>query len=252
MTVPRMDAVRWVFLDVGNVLLDEDPLTFRVLLRHAEAAARARPGLTVFDVLAAREARALAGSRWPLYEAVVPVLGEAGCADVWEAAGREVRDDFAALSPVIPGAEALVEHLARRYRLGLIANQGRECRARLEALGLLGRFEVVALAEELGLFKPDPALFRLAAERAGADPRECLMVGDRPDNDLAPAAALGMATAWVRWPRRAAKGWDPPDPPARAYLASLERLEALAPAPDPAPGLAVATVADLAARCATG
>ena len=217
--------IRWVFLDVGNVLLDEDPLTYLSFLRHAEAAVPGRPGWTFFDVLAAREACAAAGSRWPVYEAVAPVLGDDGCAAVWAATEREVRARFAELSPPVAGAAELLGRLARGgYRLGLIANQGREARDRLDALGMLDAFEVVAFSEEVGHFKPDPALFRHACDRPGAGPGECLMVGDRLDNDVAPAAALGMATAWVRWPDRAAKGWSPTDPEAVAYLASLQRL----------------------------
>src|SRR5207248_1894328 len=74
--------------------------------------------------------------------------------------------------------------------------------------------------------KPDPALFRRALDRAGARPEECLMVGDRLDNDVAPASLLGLTTAWVRWPRRSAKGWRPDDPEGIAYLRSLERSAA--------------------------
>jgi len=232
-------ARRWVFLDVGNVLLDEDPLTFLSLVRHAEAVGRARPGVTFLDVLAAREARSAAGSSWPLFEAVVPVLGEDGCAEIWAATEREVRARYAELSPPVAGAAELIRGLAREFRLGLIANQGREARERLAALGWLDAFEVVALSEEVGSFKPDPALFRLALERAGADPAECLMVGDRLDNDVAPAASLGMATAWVRWPVRADKGWAPAEPEARAYLASLERLAPHSPGAGQRPTLTV-------------
>ena len=54
------------------------------------------------------------------------------------------------------------------------------------------------------------------------------MIGDRLDNDIAPAADLGMITAWIRWPRRAAKGWRPDDPEAIAYRDSLERSSASA------------------------
>jgi hypothetical protein len=54
----------------------------------------------------------------------------------------------------------------------------------------------------------------------------------------------------VRWPCRSAKGWDPSDPLARAYLGSLERLAALAAAPDPAPWLTADTLGPLAAALA--
>ena len=214
---------RWLFFDVGNVLLDEDPLTYLSFHRHVEAVRRVRPDVRFDDLLAAREARAAAGCRWPVYEAVSAYLDEPQCTAVWDATAREVRARFPELSPPIPGAAELLDRLGRRSRLGLIANQGPECRAWLDTLGWLDGFDVVAFSEERGWSKPDPRLFLDALEAAGAEPAECLMVGDRLDNDLAPAAALGLATAWIRWPRRAAKGWQPNEPDARAYLASLQR-----------------------------
>jgi HAD superfamily hydrolase (TIGR01549 family) len=216
--------LRLVFFDVGNVLLDEDPLTYRNFRCHVEAVQRVRPDLTFHDLLAAREARAAAGDRWPLASVVKNHLDESACAAVWEAVDHEIRAEFAALSPPVAGAVAAIERLGRHYRLGLIANQGAECRAHLAALGWLERFEVVAFSEEQGIYKPDPDLFRRALQLAGAAPGQVLMVGDRLDNDIAPAAALGMATAWVRWPDRSAKGWPAAhDHEALEYLASLER-----------------------------
>jgi HAD superfamily hydrolase (TIGR01549 family) len=220
--------IRWVFLDVGNVLLDEDPLTFVCFLRHVEAVCRARPELSFDHLLAEYEARAAAGARWPLHEIVSPILDHATSTAVWNETDRELRSRFDELSPVVPHAEALVDRLANRYRLGLIANQGRECRARLNAVRLLDRFDVIAFSEERGAYKPDSALFELALRESGAAPAECLMVGDRLDNDTAPAARLGLRTAWIRWPRRTAKGWAPADPRAIAYRDSLERISARA------------------------
>ncbi|GAC1468062.1 MAG: hypothetical protein NVSMB9_10330 [Isosphaeraceae bacterium] len=238
--------LRWVFLDVGNVLLDEDPLTYWSTVRHAEAVHRARPSLTFLDVLAEREKRALEGSRWPLYDAVYPWLGAEGCAAVWDSTAKEIRARFSELSPPVLGAHALIERLSREFRLGLIANQGGEARDHLDTLGLLGSFEVVALAEELGFHKPDPALFLAALRQAGAEPAECLMIGDRLENDILPAASLGMATAWVRWPERRAKGWRPTESDACAYLSSLERIAASLDSPCPSNTLGVNGIDSLA------
>jgi hypothetical protein len=58
-----------------------------------------------------------------------------------------------------------------------------------------------------------------------------------------------MATAWVRWPRRAAKGWPTADDPeALAYLASLERAAARSAAAHPriAPTFTIDTIDELA------
>lgn len=218
--------IRWVFLDVGNVLLDEDPLSFFVFRRHVAAIRRARPELTFAGLLAEREARARAGSRWPVFEVISHYRDPGEVARVWESADLAARASYSGLTPPIADAAELIDRLAMRYRLGLIANQPREGRARLAELGWLGRFEVVVLSEEEGLAKPDADLFRRALDRAGAGPSECLMIGDRLDNDVAPAAALGMATALVRWPVRSDKGWEPSEPEGRSYLRSLERVAA--------------------------
>jgi 5'-nucleotidase len=240
--------VRWVFFDVGNILLDEDPLTYRNFCRHVEAVRSVRPDRSFRDLLAEREARAVAGSRWPLFEVVSAYLDQGRCAAVWEATAREVRSGFAALSPPVAGAATVIERVGLRYHLGLIANQGAECRARLDALGWLDRFEVVVFGEERGASKPDPSLFRSALAEAGVAPEQAWMVGDRLDNDVAPAAALGMATAWIRWPRRAAKGWPAgDDPEAMDYLASLERSSSRAAADESrvTPTIALDTIAEL-------
>jgi FMN phosphatase YigB (HAD superfamily) len=240
--------IRWIFMDVGNILLDEDPLTYFVFRRHVEAVRRACPDCSFAQLLAVWEARALAGSPWPLFEVVSAELDPGQVAETWESADREARARFAELSPAVPGSGPLVERLGDRFLLGLIANHPRECRARLAELGLLEQFAVVALGEEEGLAKPDASLFRRALERAGVEPSECLMVGDRLAHDIAPAAGLGMATAWVRWPRREAKGWHPRDPEPLAYLRALERIAAFTNAPRETvrPTLAVDEVAQLA------
>lgn len=46
--------------------------------------------------------------------------------------------------------------------------------------------------------KPEPLLYRMALARLDAQPGECLMIGDRPDTDIAGAVRLGMPAALVR------------------------------------------------------
>jgi putative hydrolase of the HAD superfamily len=43
-----------------------------------------------------------------------------------------------------------------------------------------------------GLKKPEPAIFRLACERLGAQPEDCVYVGDGDGNELPGAQAVGM------------------------------------------------------------
>lgn len=56
---------------------------------------------------------------------------------------------------------------------------------------LADRFDVVVISEQTGTRKPEPAIYRLAAERLGLPLQACVFVDDLPQN-LAPARALGM------------------------------------------------------------
>jgi len=54
--------------------------------------------------------------------------------------------------------------------------------------------------------KPEPLLYEMALEQLGCPAGRCLMIGDRPDTDIAGAERLGMWTALVRT-GRFAPGW---------------------------------------------
>ncbi|MET0047157.1 MAG: HAD-IIA family hydrolase [Sedimenticola sp.] len=63
---------------------------------------------------------------------------------------------------------------------------------------LVAPFAVATGVAPVTIGKPQSLLFEMAMSRLGASAGECLMVGDRPDTDIAGAAALGMRTALVR------------------------------------------------------
>lgn len=83
------------------------------------------------------------------------------------------------------------------YRLGVIANQPSQVRSAMRRDGLVPFFEVWGVSDDLGLSKPDPALFVHALRTAGARPERAVMVGDRLDYDVRPARSAGMRTVWV-------------------------------------------------------
>ena len=60
-----------------------------------------------------------------------------------------------------------------------------------------GAVRRLVISSEVGLRKPYPAIYALAAERLGLPPSECVFVDDLPRN-LKPARALGMATVLHR------------------------------------------------------
>jgi epoxide hydrolase-like predicted phosphatase len=76
-------------------------------------------------------------------------------------------------------------------RTGLVSNSWGTRRYDRALLAEL--FDAVLISGEVGIRKPSPEIYRLAAERIGLAPPECVFVDDLPFN-LAPAAELGMAT----------------------------------------------------------
>ena len=64
--------------------------------------------------------------------------------------------------------------------------------------GLLPLIETVADSSRLGIFKPDPRIFRAALDAMAIEPDAALMVGDSLGKDCAPAQALGMTTVWLQ------------------------------------------------------
>ena len=91
--------------------------------------------------------------------------------------------------------EAMVEGVlaARRagVRTAMLSNSWGEDRYDREQLQSL--FDAWVISGEVGLRKPDPAIYELAAERLGLPTSACVFVDDLPGN-LKPARALGMAT----------------------------------------------------------
>lgn len=100
-----------------------------------------------------------------------------------------------------PDCIPVLAELSTKYRLGIIANQPAGAEKRLEQYGIRQYFDVVAASAEAGFAKPDERIFLAAMAQANCTPSECAMAGDRLDNDIAPAAALGMHTVWLK------QGW---------------------------------------------
>lgn len=120
----------------------------------------------------------------------------------------------------VPGAAAVLRHLRQRgYKLGLIANSGwpsgRVVREVLAAEGVLMYFQAFSLADEVGVRKPDPAIFRHALFHLDeeSDPAAVVHVGASAETDVAGARAAGLrAILYVPGESRAAdaaSGYEP-------------------------------------------
>lgn len=99
------------------------------------------------------------------------------------------------LFPSVPGTLSI---LSKKYKLGIIANQSGGANERLAEYGIREYFDVIVSSAEAGVSKPSREIFALALECAGCEADEAYMIGDRLDNDIEPAASLGMKTVWVK------------------------------------------------------
>ena len=102
----------------------------------------------------------------------------------------------------LPGAKALLETI---HGLGLrtfIASNTywRDADSYwndFRALGLAGLIDGIVTSIDAGHLKPHPAVFEMAMRMAGVRAEQCVVIGNREDNDVAPALALGMRTILV-------------------------------------------------------
>jgi len=124
-----------------------------------------------------------------------PEAAASAAREIWESQTGDARP--------LPGApEALARLAGGGRRLGLISNIWRPY---LESVrrhyGSLFEDHVEPRLQlfsfEVGAAKPDPGIFTEALRRAGVGPERAVMIGDSYDEDIAPAAALGLRTVWV-------------------------------------------------------
>jgi putative hydrolase of the HAD superfamily len=81
-------------------------------------------------------------------------------------------------------------------RVGLLTNGPSELqRRKLAITGLEPELEAIAISEEIGAAKPEPAAFSVAAAMLDLEPGDVAMVGDSPIYDIAGANAAGCALA---------------------------------------------------------
>lgn len=188
-----------IIFDLGRVLLRWDPdAVVRALSQISRATASELQAL-----LQARHAELNTGrmSAQDLHRYLMQHAGTTGNWDrFYEAACHGLGRDEEAL--------AYVRSLARRpgLRLGVISNTNAIhslwIRQHVPELRLMSS---VLLSPDVGLMKPDPAIYRLALEQLEIGPTEALFVDDLPRNVKA-AQALGLAGIVHRdWPTTRAR-----------------------------------------------
>lgn len=164
---------------------------------------------------------------WRQYHSLM--LGELGLADLHDQlidtilAAQYAPDSWDLYPDVLP---SLQELRAAGVRTGILSDWGSNLLPIIAGLGLAPDLDFVLASGAVGLSKPDPAFFRLAATRVGVPPGEALMVGDSYRADIEGARSAGMEAVLIQRPewrdRREAA------PPGVQVIASLAELAPIA------------------------
>lgn len=125
----------------------------------------------------------------------------------------------------LPGAEAAILSLSKKYRLFVASNGNSVVQfPRLAASGLDRYVEKAFISEALGENKPSKAYFDLCfAQIPDFDPAQAMMVGDSLTSDIQGGINAGIATCWVNTFGKQNNASIHPD----YEIASLAELEAL-------------------------
>lgn len=104
---------------------------------------------------------------------------------------------FRGMVPAAPMAAAVRDARSAGIRTGLVSNSWSTSHYDRDQLAEL--FDATVISAEVGLHKPQPEIYLLAAKRLGKSPRLCVFVDDLREN-CAGAEAVGMTAVLHRDP----------------------------------------------------
>lgn len=184
---------------------------------------------------AAAERGAEVGGEWSddfVHHAFRRLLAEHATADdafAGELMARYVQQRSEGAYQLYPDAAPALDALAGRFRLGLITNgPSEDQRSRIGPLGLDRYFESIAVSGELGIRKPDPAIFEHILREMAVGASNTVYVGDSLEADVAGAHAAGVAAVWVNRTGATPDGATPD-----ATITTLDELLPLLPPRSP-------------------
>lgn len=174
-----------LFFDVGYTLVNEDAVWEERCREQAQTDEAKKLGLSAADIYHEIEIASI--SRKPQFRTLIDKYSF-----------KEVAPYRTELEKLYKDAPAVIKALSQKYELGIIANQLDGLKERLEAFDLLQYFKYIISSWDVKIMKPDIRIFEYALDKANCTPQEACMIGDRLDNDILPAKALGIKTVWIK------------------------------------------------------
>ncbi len=200
------DRITHVFFDLDRTLWDFEKSALQAFEKIYDKFNLKKLGVT--DVEAFHEAYTVHNDRlWDKYrkgqitkdvlrgKRFALTLKDFGIIDI--KLGELIGDEYVRISPLIvnlfPNSEEVIEYLAPKYNLHIITNGFSEVQfIKLKSAGLDKYFDKVITSEEAGAKKPDPIIFDYALEKAGAEAKNSVMIGDDYEVDIMGARDVGI------------------------------------------------------------
>ena len=232
---------RLVLFDLDGTVLDGSGLP-EAMRRTCALMAAGLPGVGVDDLVAANtavwrrmwpevEEDYLLGARrgddvgrdaWSATLAACGIVDPASVTRAVDEWTRQEHDALRLFPDVLPALDELDRH---GVRTGMVTNGAASVqRDKLEAVGLADRFDPLVVSGEVGVRKPDPAIFDIALAAARAPAAATWFVGDNLWHDVPGATEVGIRALWLN-----RDGRDLPEdgPQPSVVVASLDELAVL-------------------------
>lgn len=221
MTISRRRAktvsVRGVVFDMDGVIVDSHPAHRRAWKQFLHTVGRETTEEELDFILDGRKRE----------EILRYFLGDLSPRQICEYGNRK-DEMLRRLGDETRPVEGVIEFVASLKQAGLrtamatSAGRTRAC-GTLNELGLLNCFDAIITGDEVHLGKPDPAIYRLAAERLGEDPKYLLAIEDAISGVKA-ATGAGMRCVGIAQPSRAEQLRAVGAEPVVSHFRSLELL----------------------------
>jgi epoxide hydrolase-like predicted phosphatase len=179
-------AIKAVIFDFGGVLMRTESLEQRERLAQQLGLSLDELYRLVFDAAGSREAQ----------------LGLIDPDQWWAQIGRSVglksRREQQAFRQAMFATDVLdhelvdyVRSLRSRFKTALLSNASLRLVTTLSELHIEDCFDEIVISAQVGLMKPDPAVYRLTLDRLGVKPHEAVFLDDVAENVEA-AASVGI------------------------------------------------------------
>lgn len=182
----------WHAYERQRVPVDEE--TFRQAYVHAERTLARRPIIqSSYTFRKTLEVKLRIQVEWLMEQHAAAIHGDG------KALVAALLDDlYTRVEATVGESRHVLQTLANHVPLALVSNFYGNMGVVLEEFQLHTLFRHVVESAVVGVRKPDPAIFQLAADALQFPPSDIVVVGDSYEKDLLPARAIGCRTVWVK------------------------------------------------------